>query len=309
MTDRAGGDGSRRPTKAERKEQARIEREQIQRQMAPASGTGTSASRSIALAVVTVLVVVLRGQAGSDPTSNADGTPAPSSCWPRPPTRRASRLRRGADDRLLRRRERPGEPAITPTRLTSGPRAARSPRCRRSTATRAIRPTPGRTRTSRPVRCPPGSTPARPIWPGAPLARARRGGDLVQPRRATDPGDSCGTSTTGGMAVGQDRVIVAPYDYEGDGGQLPSGVMMPPAAWHRQQNCSQISLPVAFDFTSQYSAPPFERPRVRRRGSRSPAPPSSSRKTTRWPTGRRSGSADRAARRPRAPKTSVEDPC
>jgi hypothetical protein len=57
-------------------------------------------------------------------------------------------------------------------------------------------------------------------------------------------------------AVGQDRVIVAPYDYPGEGGQLPDGVMMAPTAWHRLQTCAQISLPVAYDFTSQYSAPP-----------------------------------------------------
>ena len=36
-------------------------------------------------------------------------------------------------------------------------------------------------------------------------------------------------------AVGQDRVIVAPYDYPGEGGQLPDGVMMAPTAWHRLQ--------------------------------------------------------------------------
>jgi hypothetical protein len=55
--------------------------------------------------------------------------------------------------------------------------------------------------------------------------------------------------------VGQDRVIVAPYDYPGDGGQLLQGVTMSLAAWHRLQSCSQVSLPVAFDFTSQYAAP------------------------------------------------------
>jgi hypothetical protein len=60
------------------------------------------------------------------------------------------------------------------------------------------------------------------------------------------------------VQVGQDRVIVAPYDYPGDGGQLPEGVMMALDAWHRLQTCSQLSLPVAFDFTSQYSAPTAE---------------------------------------------------
>jgi hypothetical protein len=55
--------------------------------------------------------------------------------------------------------------------------------------------------------------------------------------------------------VGQDRVIVAPYDYEGPGGQLSDGVQMALVAWHRVQTCATPSLEVAFDFTSQYSAP------------------------------------------------------
>jgi hypothetical protein len=59
-------------------------------------------------------------------------------------------------------------------------------------------------------------------------------------------------------AVGQDRVIVAPYDYPGEGGQLPDGVMMAPTAWHRLQNCTQVNLAVAYDFTSQFSAPPVD---------------------------------------------------
>ena len=59
-------------------------------------------------------------------------------------------------------------------------------------------------------------------------------------------------------SVGQDRVIVAPYNYpdQGSAGQLPDGVQMALVAWHRMQTCSSVSLPVAFAFTSKYSAPP-----------------------------------------------------
>ena len=59
-------------------------------------------------------------------------------------------------------------------------------------------------------------------------------------------------------AVGQDRVLIAPYDYpaEGEAGQLPSGVQMALVAWHRLQTCTSVSLPVAFAFTSKLSAPP-----------------------------------------------------
>ena len=58
-------------------------------------------------------------------------------------------------------------------------------------------------------------------------------------------------------AVGQDRVLIAPYDYpaEGEAGQLPSGVQMALVSWHRLQTCTSVSLPVAFAFTSRFSFP------------------------------------------------------
>ena len=58
-----------------------------------------------------------------------------------------------------------------------------------------------------------------------------------------------------GDPVGQDRVIVAPYDYEGPGGRLPDGVQMALVGWRRLRSCAQPSLAVAFDFTSQFSFP------------------------------------------------------
>jgi hypothetical protein len=59
--------------------------------------------------------------------------------------------------------------------------------------------------------------------------------------------------------VGQDRVIVAPYDIPGDAaGILPEGTEMALVAWHRLRSCPSIDLAVAFDFTSQYSFPTAE---------------------------------------------------
>lgn len=56
--------------------------------------------------------------------------------------------------------------------------------------------------------------------------------------------------------VGQDRVIVAPYDFPGDSrGILPTGTQMALAAWHRLRTCAEVDLAVAYDFTSQYSFP------------------------------------------------------
>jgi hypothetical protein len=56
--------------------------------------------------------------------------------------------------------------------------------------------------------------------------------------------------------VGQDRVIVAPYDFPGDpAGILPDGTQMALVAWHRLRTCASVDLAVAYDFTSQYSFP------------------------------------------------------
>jgi len=55
------------------------------------------------------------------------------------------------------------------------------------------------------------------------------------------------------------RVIVAPYDYpaEGDPGSLPAGTQMALVAWHHVERCARVSLAAAFDFSSEYAAPPF----------------------------------------------------
>jgi Protein of unknown function (DUF3105) len=59
--------------------------------------------------------------------------------------------------------------------------------------------------------------------------------------------------------VGQDRVIVAPYDVPGDAaGILPEGRQMALVSWHRLRSCASVDLAVAFDFTSQYSFPTAE---------------------------------------------------
>jgi hypothetical protein len=56
-----------------------------------------------------------------------------------------------------------------------------------------------------------------------------------------------------------DRVIVAPYDYpvEGEAGQLPEGTEMALVAWHHVETCDRADLGAAFDFTARYAAPPY----------------------------------------------------
>jgi hypothetical protein len=55
------------------------------------------------------------------------------------------------------------------------------------------------------------------------------------------------------------RVIVAPYDYpdQGAAGALPAGSQMALVAWHTVQTCVRVNLAAAFGFTSTYTAPPF----------------------------------------------------
>ena len=55
------------------------------------------------------------------------------------------------------------------------------------------------------------------------------------------------------------RVIVAPYDYpdQGAAGSLPAGSQMALVAWHKMQTCAKVNLAAAFGFTSSYAAPPF----------------------------------------------------
>jgi hypothetical protein len=53
-----------------------------------------------------------------------------------------------------------------------------------------------------------------------------------------------------------EKVIVAPYDYPGQGGQLPAGQQMVLVAWHHIQQCGQVSLPVAYAFVHDYRLDP-----------------------------------------------------
>lgn len=61
-----------------------------------------------------------------------------------------------------------------------------------------------------------------------------------------------------GADVGS-RVIVAPYDYpdQGAAGSLPAGTQIALVAWHKMQKCASVNLAAAFGFTSSYAARPF----------------------------------------------------
>ncbi len=50
----------------------------------------------------------------------------------------------------------------------------------------------------------------------------------------------------------RDHLIVAPYDYPQAGGQLPAGKQMVLVAWHRMMTCDTPSLAAAFGFIHAY---------------------------------------------------------
>jgi hypothetical protein len=56
-----------------------------------------------------------------------------------------------------------------------------------------------------------------------------------------------------------EKVIVAPYDYPDQGaeGTLPGGSAMALVAWHHVETCSRVSLAAAFGFTARYGVPPL----------------------------------------------------
>ena len=55
------------------------------------------------------------------------------------------------------------------------------------------------------------------------------------------------------------RVIVAPYDYpdQGQAGVLPAGTQMALVAWHHLESCARPNLAAAFGFTARYSFPTY----------------------------------------------------
>lgn len=234
-------DGDRRPTKAERKEQARLEREAIQRQMASRKRNRTIGLSLIALAAVAVIVAVVVLQPGG---SEEAGLPTPAELLAQAPsaTQTASCTEvqtvgeyAGADAVHIEGDERfpelPGFDTYPSTPPASGPHGG--------SAT-----------------LPAGLYDSPPDI-GAGIHSLEHGGAMVWYSPSAPPEQIDAITAFYGQSdpVGQDRVIVAPYDYEGPGGQLPEGVQMALVAWHRVQTCVTPSLEVAFDFTSQYAAP------------------------------------------------------
>jgi hypothetical protein len=263
---RSGGDGgdSRRLTKAERKDEARRRREEIQRQMARRRRNRKVVTASgIVVAVAVVAAVVFVGRSGipspQDLLAQAKTAEKAATCTGVQPTpnfdpanvtgdvqaaQHAQSLDANTADPLIDHDHIPSQYDPTGPKLTAYP-----------TVPPASGPHAG---------IPPGPLPAgiytsspdiyraihslehgaAIVWysPSAPTDLVSQLTAFYEQKQVTDD-------------VGQDRVLIAPYDYSGQGSssQLPKGVEMALVAWHRLETCGQVNLAAAFDFTSQYS--------------------------------------------------------
>jgi hypothetical protein len=226
---------NQRVTKAERKEQARREREDLQRKMA-----GSRRNRRIAVGIAIVVVVGI--------IAFLLTRPEPVRAAPEALLKDASQAKQDAGC---------GEPTdVGPYQPEDQDRAHVA--SDKFPALSTYPSTPPASGPHNEIALPPGVYDSPPpvdrvihslehgaaiVWyaPGTPQATIDELGTFYA---AADVGD---------------RVIVAPYDYpdEGEAGSLPAGVQMSLVAWHVKQECAKANLAAAFDFTSSYAAPPF----------------------------------------------------
>ena len=244
-------DPNRRVTKAERRDEARRRREELQRQMARKKRTRLWGGLALGLAVVVVVgLVVLQPFAGPSPQDVLDLAPAAvrtSGCG----EVKTIGAYGGVDDPNnadYRDQTHIGATAAFPT----APELSTYP---------SVPPTSG----------PHNPTPLlggvydTPPAVDQTLHSLEHGAAIIW----YDPGvtglelDDLRTFYSQKLAsenVSQDRVIVAPYDYpdQGEAGHLPGGTRMALVSWHTLQTCADVSLPAAFEFTSQYAFPTYD---------------------------------------------------
>jgi hypothetical protein len=252
---RGSGDPNRRPTKAERREDARLKREHIQRQMKRRRRNRSIGFVLVVVAIVTVVVAVFAtaGGGGSSITSASDLL------------KQASQAEKAA-----------GCGPVKTIDFYGGVSDTTSPNYHDQThiGTTSTFPTPPKLSTY--PSTPPTSGPHDPtplpagIYDSPPsiyqaIHSLEHGGTIIWYPPGTSSKQLDDLKAFYGQQasktpVGQDRVIIAPYDYpdQGTAGQLPAGVQMALVAWHRLQTCSNVSLAAAFDFTSQYEYPVYD---------------------------------------------------
>jgi hypothetical protein len=240
-------DPNRRLTKAERREEARRKREELQRRMAKKRRTRLLGGVALVLAAAVVVgLVVLQPFAAASPQEFLDQAPAAAKTAGCDAVKTIGAYG-GVDDPEdpdYHDRTHIG-PTFPPPKLSTYP---------------SIPPTSG----------PHDPTPLKGgVYDTAPpiyqtIHSLEHGAAIVwydptASGSALDDLKAFYSQKLASQNVNQDRVIVAPYDYpdQGAAGQLPDGVEMALVSWHILQTCAQVSLPVAFDFTSQYAFPTY----------------------------------------------------
>jgi hypothetical protein len=245
---KASDDPNRRLTKAERREEARRKREELQRQMAKRRRTRLLGGVALVLALAAVVgLVVLQPFAAASPQDLLDQAPAAAKTA-------------GCD-------------AVKTIGAYGGVDDPQDPKYNDRTHIGSSFPTPA---LSTYASVPPTSGPHDPtplpggVYDAPPsvfqaIHSLEHGAAIVwyaptASRDAIDELKAFYSQKLASQNVGQDRVIVAPYDdpSEGAAGQLPSGVEMALVSWHVLRTCAQVSLPVAFDFTSRYAFPTYD---------------------------------------------------
>ena len=251
---RGSGSDDRRPTKAERREEARLKREEIQRRMARRRRSRSIGLVLIAVAVVVVVIAVFLTSGGKG--GNANIASAADLLKQAPAAKQSA----GCDavQTTPNYANAPGaDPSIDHEHIGSAPEVATAP----ALSTYATIPPASGPHNPSPL--PPGIYNSPPdvfrtihslehgaviIW----YAPGTTGKELDDLRAFYGQPQS-------GADIGQAKIIVAPYDYpdQGTAGQLQSGVQMAVVAWHRLETCSSVNLAVAFDFSSQFEAPGY----------------------------------------------------
>jgi hypothetical protein len=252
------GQGNDRLTKAERKEQARIEREEIERKQAARKGRRTIVLVAVAIVAVLAMaaLVVVPKLSESDAPATATGASASPDAL----------LAQAADAKTTA-----GCSDVTNVGYYGGVSDPNSPDYLDQTHIGG-QDFPQLPMLSTYPSIPPASGPHDPraLAPGVydsppDLGRAihslEHGGTIVwydpsAPEEAIADIKAFYDRSVADVAAGQDRVIVAPFAYPDLGATgLPGGAQMALVAWHNVQTCSSPNLAVALDFTSQYAAP------------------------------------------------------
>jgi hypothetical protein len=238
-----------RLTKAERKEQARLERERIEKQMRVRHRNRSIGLSLMAVALVTIVVVFFVIKPGTsaggdlpataDLLSQAKSAATTSGCTPVKDVGFYDGISDSAspvyDDQA---------------HIGSDPRFETMP------ALRSYPSIPPASGPHNQVPLPGGVYNSPPAIDQA-IHSLEHAGAIVwyAPDAPKDVIDQIKAFYKGSSDAGLSKVIVAPYDYGARdlGGQLPAGTEMALVAWHMVQTCTLPSLPVAFNFTSQYS--------------------------------------------------------